>query len=316
MKTNTLLILSIVLLAFSSTAVAGKLYKWVDENGNISFSDKIQPKDSRLEREELNEKGRTIAVKDAAKTPEELQQFKRIKNLQVTQAGLLEEQQSEDAALLKTFQSADDIEALAKSKSDMLDSHMKISSGQSEILKKQLISHQKAAAKFEREGKKIPAKTVSNIKLSQNQYDKNQSEIAEFSSQKEELAKQTAEDKKRFNILSSQSSEKPSIHNETIPKLTLGELTCNQVTCDTLWERAHTYIAQQKTKIIFTSNKLVLTKTPKLSKDIGLTLTRVNAENGSTILLDIRCADSKGGKETCKGKQTAKIIAGFNRLAD
>jgi hypothetical protein len=54
MKTNTLFILSIVIVTFSNPVFAEKLYKWVDENGNVSFSDKIQPKDSKRERETLD----------------------------------------------------------------------------------------------------------------------------------------------------------------------------------------------------------------------------------------------------------------------
>ena len=75
MTKNYLLILTIILFSLSNSAIAGKLYKWIDENGEVSCSDKVPPKESRREREELNEKGRTIAVKDAAKTPEQIQQL-------------------------------------------------------------------------------------------------------------------------------------------------------------------------------------------------------------------------------------------------
>ena len=158
MTKNTFLILIITVLTFSNAANAGKLYRWVDENGKVSFSDKVPPKASRLEREELNEKGRTIAIKDAAKTPEQLQQLKKLNALKKQQAELLQKQVAQDEALLKTFQSEADIDALANSKFDMVDSHISIASSQSETLKKQLITHQQSAAEFERSGKKMPAK--------------------------------------------------------------------------------------------------------------------------------------------------------------
>jgi hypothetical protein len=316
MKTNSLFVLSIIIIALSNPAFAGKLYKWVDENGNISFSDKIQPKDSRLERETLNEKGRTIAVKDAAKTPEELKQFKKINALQKTQEKILQSQLASDAALLKTFRTEDDMTALANSKFEMLDSHISISNGQSETLKKQLMIHQKAAAKFEREGKKIPTKNVANIASAQGQFDKNQHEIVAYKQQKEDVAEQLANNKNRFKILTLQTAEKPSIHSETIPSLFLGEISCQANSCEGTWKSAVEFISQKDAIVIFTSDNLVLTKTPRLSKDKGLSLTKAQSETGSLITLDIRCADSKGGKATCKSPQTAQLVDEFNQLAN
>ncbi|MEO1889640.1 MAG: DUF4124 domain-containing protein [Cycloclasticus sp.] len=316
MKTNTLFVLSIVIIALSNPVFAGKLYKWVDENGNISFSDKIQPKDSRLERETLNEKGRTIAVKDAAKTPEELKQFKKIIALQKTQEKILQSQLANDAALLKTFRAEDDITTLANSKFEMLDSHINISNGQSATLKKQLIIHQKAAAKFEREGKKIPAKNIANIASAQGQFDKNQHEIMAYEQQKEDVAAQLAINKARLRTLKQQTSEKPSINSETIPSLFLGEISCQANNCDAVWNSAVDFISQKDAVVIFTSSSLVLTKTPRLSKDKGLSLTKIQSETGSLITLDIRCADSKGGKATCKSPQTAQLVGEFNQLAN
>ena len=308
------LILSIVLFTFSNSAIAGKLYKWVDENGKISFSDKVPPKESRREREELNQEGRTIAVKDAAKTSEQIQQLKRITALQKKQLALLKAQLALDSALLKTFRSEEDINSLAKSKLDMIDSHISIATGQSEILKKQLILHQKAAANFERSGKNIPQKNLSNIESAQAQFDKNQREISEFGLQKIQLRKQLAADKLRFNTLKTQPTEAANINSKTIPSLFLGELKCNKG-CDTLWHKASSFISNSGAIITYRSDKLILTKTPRLSKDRGFSLTKVYNEHDVNIILDIRCADSKGGKATCKSKQTAELIEAFNQLS-
>jgi len=314
-KKNHLLILILILFTLPNGAIAGKLYKWVDENGKISFSDKVPPKDARREREELNETGRTIAVKDAAKTPQQIAQLKKIVALQQTQETLLQTQLAQDAALLKTFRSKEDIDALAKSKLEMIDSHISIADGQSEILKKQLILHQKAAANFERSGKAIPKKNVSNIESAQSQFDKNQHEIADFKRRKSQLAEQLANDKSRFHTLKTQSTETPRIHSETIPSLLLGELTCSTPSCDVLWAKAVSFIDKAGTKITYRSDNLILTKTPKLSKDRGISLTKIEDKNHTTVALDIRCADSKGGKATCKNEKTTQLVNEFNQLS-
>jgi len=314
MHKNTLLISTIILIITSNPAFAGKLYKWVDENGKISFSDKVPPEESRREREELNEKGRTIVIKEAAKTPEQIQQLKKIADLQNEQAAILKEQLALDSALLKTFRTEEDIDALIKSKVDMVDSHISIAAGQSETLKKQLILHQKAAANFERSGKKIPEKNLNNIASAKKQYDDNQQEIAAFKRQKQELKEQLIKDKSRLSVLKSQSTETPIINTETIPSLFLGKLNCHQSMCDQLWEKATSFITEAGAIITYRSDKLILTKTPKLSKDRGLSLTKIKNQHDESIFLDVRCVDSKGGKATCKNTQTAQLIEKFNQL--
>jgi len=314
MHKKTLLISTIILIITSNPAFAGKLYKWVDANGKISFSDKVPPEESRREREELNEKGRTIVVKEAAKTPEQIQQLKKISDLQNKQTKILERQLTLDSALLKTFRTEEDIDALIKSKVDMVDSHLSIAAGQSETLKKQLILHQKAAANFERSGKKIPEKNLKNIASAKKQYDDNQQEIAAFKRQKKELKEQLMKDKSRLSVLKSQSTETPIINTETTPSLFLGELNCHQSMCDQLWEKATSFITEAGAIITYRSDKLILTKTPKLSKDRGLSLTKIKNQHDESIFLDIRCVDSKGGKATCKNTQTAQLTEKFHQL--
>jgi len=313
MKKKTFALLMLCILLFSNPGFAGKLYKWVDENGEISFSDKVPPKDARREREELNERGRTIAIKDAAKTPEQIEQLKKITALQRTKQRLLETQLKQDDALLRTFQSTADINALAKSKSKIIDSHIAIANKQSDTLKKQLLVQQKAAAQFERSGKNIPAKTITNIESAQAQYNRNQLDISDFKLQKEQLAIQLAADEKRFITLKS-SSKKPVIDDDSVPSLMLGELGCDVGHCKKLWQEASDFISQKSAKVIFTSDMLILTKTPTLSKDRGLSLTKIVGSETTKIVLDIRCANSKGGKATCKNEQTVQLVGEFNAL--
>jgi len=315
MTKNILLLLSLILFVVSTSSFAGKLYRWVDENGKVSFSDKVPPKASRLEREELNEKGRTIAIKDAAKTPEQLQQLKNLNALKKEQTILLQKQTAQDAALLKTFQSEADIDALAKSKFDMVDSHISIALSQSETLKKQLITHQQSAAEFERDGKKMPAKIIANIRSAQQQFDKNQREVLDFKSQKLAIEEQLNNDKLRFNTLKKQAPPPKHLDDDTTPSLLIGEITCNADKCKNLWPVASEFLTQNNdTAIVFNSQNLVLSATPKLSTQKALTLAKIKDNDVSKVTLDIRCKNTKLGKETCKNEQNQALIDRFNQL--
>jgi len=314
MKNKSILIFGFIFIIFSNTSVAGKLYKWVDDNGAISFSDKIPPQDSRRKAEVLNKEGRVVDIKDAAKTPEQIKQLKEIKELQKAQKKLLKEQLKRDSALLKTFKSESDIDALAKSKFEIIISNISIARSQLETSKKQIVLHQKAAAQFERQGKPIPKKITNKLKPAEALLRKSQQDIANFKQQEKGIAKQRIHDRERLKTLQSLKTDNIKIHSDTVPNLLLGRLLCTPENCNQLWEEANTFMATQGATTTFSSSTLRLTKTPTLSRDLGLSLTKLQTENSTYIILDIRCANSKGGKTTCNSKKTASIIEAFNGL--
>ncbi len=315
MKKSTSVTLILLMAFFSNLAISGKLYRWVDAQGNVSFSDKVPPKDSSRKRETLNESGRTIATKDAAKTPAQLKQAKKVLAVQQLQIKLLTKQLAQDSALLKTFQSEADMDSQFNSKISMLNSHISIAESQSDTLKKQLITHQKSAANYERNGKTIPTKTLSNIESSQGQFDRNRAEIAKLQHQKVDLKKQLILDKGRFKALTTQTNAPSAIDQNSISSLAMGEVYCAQ-NCLELWRSASTFVASNSNMpIIYTSEHLLLTQNPRLSQQISLNLTKDKRVERTSIYLDLRCADSKGGKETCKSQRTSQIIHEFQQLS-
>jgi len=72
------MLLIVVLLGLSVDAVAGKLFKWVDEKGNVRYSDRLPPTQVRRAHEILNAQGIVISKTDAAKTEEELKAARKI----------------------------------------------------------------------------------------------------------------------------------------------------------------------------------------------------------------------------------------------
>ena len=62
-----------------SMSVQAKLYKWVDENGQVHYGDKVPPKYLKGERQELNEQGALVKQYDRAMTPEEKAEKRRRK---------------------------------------------------------------------------------------------------------------------------------------------------------------------------------------------------------------------------------------------
>ncbi|MCF6289066.1 MAG: DUF4124 domain-containing protein [Proteobacteria bacterium] len=72
---NKIILASSIVFCLLATQVEAKkkLYKWVDENGNVSYSDQVPPEQIKKQHEELNKQGVVLEKIDDIKTPEELQ---------------------------------------------------------------------------------------------------------------------------------------------------------------------------------------------------------------------------------------------------
>ncbi len=105
---HTAALLTLLLVMVSSPASA-RLYKWVDEDGNIHYSDKIPPDQARKRHQVLDERGLVRENVRRAKTPEEIEEERRLRQLQVERERAERQQAIRDQVLLETFPSERDL---------------------------------------------------------------------------------------------------------------------------------------------------------------------------------------------------------------
>ena len=88
-------------------------YRWVDEQGEVHYGDRIPPQYAQKESTVLNSQGVEVRRVDAQKTPEQLAAEEKI------QQGIVRQKQH-DSFLLSTYTSVKDIEALRDLRLDQL----------------------------------------------------------------------------------------------------------------------------------------------------------------------------------------------------
>jgi hypothetical protein len=102
--------LAAIAIATLASALAGaaeehRLYRWVDENGVVHYGDSVPPEYADADKQILNEHGITLDVVRGKKSPEELAEERRQLELEEQR----EQQRRQDAALLATYLSVDEI---------------------------------------------------------------------------------------------------------------------------------------------------------------------------------------------------------------
>jgi hypothetical protein len=106
------------LLAGTSSAVHAKMYKWVDDEGQMHFGDKIPEKYLNKEHDVLTDRGLKEKHTKAAKTPEQIAEEKRLQRESQKLAREEEKQRNLDRVLLDAY---DNEQALVKARDVRLD---------------------------------------------------------------------------------------------------------------------------------------------------------------------------------------------------
>ncbi|NOQ76347.1 MAG: DUF4124 domain-containing protein [Methylococcaceae bacterium] len=301
-----------------SIANAKKMYRWIDDNGNIFYSDKVSPKDVKHRRESLNESARVVRVVEKQKTKAELELLKRLVLLRKQQEAIINKQKSHDKVLLSTFRSVGDMNVALKGQMLAFDGKRKVVRGNLNRLEQQLLQKQRRAAQYERDGRRVPVKLLTDIAESKAQIDNAYVEISNQFQKKKKAREQFERDIARFAYLIRTQQEETSSGYQTAKKQAeneLGLFICETVIqCERAWVSAKQFVRINSTVAIdIETDTLIMSQTPYKDNDLSLSVSMMSEDDGNQqLFLDIRCRKSSLGDELCRGIKVKEIRHSFS----
>jgi hypothetical protein len=165
-----ILISATALFIAPACVTAGNLYKWVDEDGNIRYSDRIPASQSRQQHQKLNSQGIVVNTREAAKSDEELAADAEARRVQEAEAA--EEarqkkiQQHQDQVLLMTFSSEEELQLARDNRLAVLDSVINLINNSIETTQEKLGELQDNADRnFLSQGKEVPGGLAQKIEF-------------------------------------------------------------------------------------------------------------------------------------------------------
>ncbi|VAW80127.1 hypothetical protein MNBD_GAMMA15-1427 [hydrothermal vent metagenome] len=162
------------IVALSITpAQAGKLKKWVDENGQIQYGDHIPAQYAKKSNQTLNNQGIVVQTRAAAKTPEQFAEEKRQAELKTEQERIRKLQARKDRILLDTFTNEDEMVMTRDGKIEAIEAIIRVTNGRIEKIRQRLGTKKKRAANMERSGKPVPKIITKQINDLRNQIRQN-----------------------------------------------------------------------------------------------------------------------------------------------
>lgn len=294
--------------------VDAEMYRWVDANGRVFYSDKVPASKSKLEREVLNQEGRIVETIQAAKTKEQLALEKRLRLLRKEQEKIIARQKSNDKVLLSTFRNIDDLRMTLNGKLQSVDAQKRVHERTLENLTENLTGERKKAVNAERNGRKVPKTVLTQIATIEEKIKSIYLEIDKTVVKRKSLKIKYDKDIERFLFLTkSNSMSAQALSDETAETKaanTLGLFNCkNRISCDLAWEAAKGFVRENSTTPInFNTDSLMMGSDPVVISDISLSVSKLKrADNKVSIFLDIRCHKSSLGQELCQSKKVKNM---------
>jgi hypothetical protein len=132
------------------------MYKWVDENGQMHFGDKIPQKYLVKEHEELNERGMKVKHKEAEKNAQEKAEEQHLE--QERKKAALEAQKKEkmDRVLLDAYDSENDLIIARDSRLEAVASQIQLSEAIISESNKKIKSMEERVAEIKVSGRTVP----------------------------------------------------------------------------------------------------------------------------------------------------------------
>jgi len=200
-----------LLCLLGTESMAGALYKWVDENGAVRYSDQLPPQQSQKGHQQLNSQGVILSTKEAAKTPEEIaieaQAQREHEEQQREEARLKTIQDQQDRVLLLTFSSEQEIEHARENRIEVIDSVIRLITASLQTTQDQLDRlNNNAQQNYVAKGKTVPGGLAQKIEHFQRKIENRSAQLEAKEEEKEKIFQKYELDRERFKLLKSASN--------------------------------------------------------------------------------------------------------------
>ena len=211
-------LLPVVLLALAGPLSAATMYKWIDEDGNVRYSDRMPPSQSKQKHQQLNSHGVVISTKEAALTDEERAASEELKKLQAEEQKRLEEEKAEEArqkaikaqedrVLLLTFASEEEIEHARDNRIEVITSIISLIEASIVDNQEKLDALQASADKtYVSKGKEIPGGLQQKIEHFTRKIENRNAQLEAKNSERDKIRAKYETDLERYRSLKSASN--------------------------------------------------------------------------------------------------------------
>ena len=191
-------------------AAAAALYKWIDEDGNVRYSDRLPAAQVKKKHHQLNRQGMVISTTDDARTAEDLAaeaEAKRKKEEEEKEAARLQAiQDKKDQVLLLTFSSENELTLARDDRIEVIDSVIRLINSSIESTQETLADLQQGAdEKYLSKGQEVPGGLAQKIEHFTRKIESRRNQLSLKIEEKAKINQQYELDLARFRELKAEA---------------------------------------------------------------------------------------------------------------
>ena len=316
-----------LLLTTGQVALAAQTetFRWVDEKGEVHYSDQVPPEEAKTPRSKLNARGFEVEKVEAPKTREQVEQEQLLRQLRAQQEKVLNEQRDKDQALMRTYRNTDEILSALKVKLDSLENNIRMTQANIDRDSQTLATHEKRASSFTGKGQAVPQATHDSIAALTRRLTAYRHHISRAENEKLATTDQFGRDIKRFLAIKAMQErhENPDADwTRGVAKAMLdghgdviSVVSCTgNAQCDQYWNLAGDYLRRSfDYPLSVETRKILQSPYPKNDTDFGITITRLAGKSNFLIFMDVICRPTSVGEQLCKSNRVKQIHQGFRK---
>ncbi len=196
-----------VLLSCAFSAQA-KMYKWVDEEGQVHFGDKIPAKYLVKEHEVLNQRGLTVKHKAAALTAEEKIKKKHLEREQRKAALIEKKKKQRDRVLLDTYTTESDLIVARNSRLEAVDTQIRLAETIINSSNEKIAALEKQVASIEASKREVPTNLRQRLESEKQQVAVQTKVRDQHEIRRNDIAAQFGDYIERFKVLKAEQKAK------------------------------------------------------------------------------------------------------------
>jgi hypothetical protein len=310
-----ILILLLALGFASWIALAQQLYRWVDDQGEVHYTDQVPPSHADKARTRLSEQGIAVENLPAVPTGEELERAKELERQRAAEERRRAERQAEDERLLKQYRTVDELELARDGRLAAVEAIIQAKRDGVRNESRNLVELYKEMRTLQDTGKTVSIELMGKIESSTTRIRIDYAEIVDNEYRKQVVQDEFARAVERFMQLKRLSPPDESHEATKSPVNGSTLVSCrDRAPCHAYWERAVDYVrahADPEGEILEPGLLMAFQRDERENRTLTISWTQKAADQPVQIYLDIQCKNRLTASLVCIDPRVPEVRAGF-----
>jgi hypothetical protein len=289
-----------------------QMYRWVDEQGEVQYTDQPPPAQLEQDHTPLNEVVVRTETIPPPPTEEELRQAKEQERLQAEAAQRIAQQKAADEALLQTYRTIDDLLLAGKGRIAAIEAPIQAKRDAMRPEQDRLAKLYSEKTALERAGKSVPASLADSIAQSEKHLRESYAFILEQTLKKGPVRHEFVQNAEHYRMLKKLPAPAPS--EMAADPVSNDPVSCQGAEqCGQYWQRAMDYFrAQTNPKEEIAGPGLLLSwrKDEREDRRFALVWIQKSAADPVYLYFDLDCRERLTARP-CSTEQDQTIRDGF-----